>query len=189
MKFKSFAFACSVAIFLTACGGGDGDASVAVGKNGTVDIASAALPAGADCGIGNMPQQLLAAINAARAQARMCGGTSFPAKVSIPYWNTKLADASLRHSTDMATKEFFSHTGSDGSADWDRIQATGYGSPGVGEILMRMEGGSPSIDRAMKSWLGSPGHCSVIMDSGSRELGAACVKKGSVAYMTVEFGN
>lgn len=180
-----------IAAALTACGGGGSDGTTP-GTNGTVDIASASLPAGADCGIANMPQQLLAAINAARAQARSCGDAQMPANAAISYWNTKLADSALRHSSDMATHGFFSHIGSDGSDPSQRVIAAGYGNGGVGEILAAPKGSystSQVVGLSMNAWLASPGHCNVIMGAGSSEIGAACVRAGSTSYLTVEFGN
>lgn len=184
--FKLAALVASISL-LTACGGGGGDGSATAGKNGTVEVGSASQPA--DCGMGGMPQQLVAAINAARAQSRMCGGVSMPANKPVSYWNTRLSESALRHSNDMASHGFFGHQGSDGSIDADRNRAAGYDSGGAGEILASLGGGTPSIDRAMAGWLASPGHCSVIMGAGSSEIGAACAQAGSTAYITVEFGN
>jgi uncharacterized protein YkwD len=175
--------------FLTACGGGgeDGVGGVTPGQNGTVEAGAASLPAGKDCGIGGMPQQLLAAINAARAQARMCGSTSMPAAPAIGYWNTRLADAAFRHSTDMAGKGFFSHTGSDGSMPEDRVAGSGYAGGYGGEILAAR---SSSPSAVVNAWLGSPGHCQVLMQSTQLELGGACVRANTTYkyYWTAIFG-
>lgn len=192
MKLKLL-LALPAVVLLAACGGGDSDGGgVTPGQNGTVEAGAASLPAGKDCGIGNMPQQLIAAINAARAQARSCGGTAMPAAAPIPYWNNKLAESAARHSSDMASKKFMSHTGSDGSTSGQRNIDAGYSGGGSGDILSAPNGSFSAANQivkaSMNAWLASPGHCNVIMGVGSSELGAACVKSGSTAYVTVEFG-
>lgn len=173
---------------LTACGGGgdDGSSGPVIGQNGAVDVNTVALPAGQTCGIGNFAPALLAAINQARAQGRNCGGTPFPAASPVG-WNSLLTQAAVRHSTDMASKGFFSHNGSDGSSYIDRIQNTGY-QGGLSEILNLSQGGSFSVNRSMNSWLGSPGHCAAIMDPLATEIGGACVQAGNKAYFTVDIG-
>lgn len=173
---------------LTACGGGgdDGSSGPIVGQNGAVDVGTVSMPAGQTCGIGNFAPALLAAINQARAQARNCGGNAFAAAPPLG-WNSLLTQAAVRHSTDMASKGFFSHNGSDGSSYIDRIRDTGY-QGGLSEILNLSQGGSFSVSRSMNSWLGSPGHCSAIMDPLATEIGGACVQAGNKAYFTVDIG-
>ncbi len=193
-SFKLLA-AAGVALALTACGGGgdgEGDGGgVVVGQNGTVDVNSVSMAGGETCGIGGFAQALLAEINAARAQARSCGGQHMPAAPAIPYWNTLLQTAAVKHSADMASNNFFSHTGSDGSGGHDRANATGY--PGyVGEVLANLNGSisaSNIIGRSINGWLNSPGHCQTIMSDEWSEMGAACVQRGSSAYVTLMFGH
>jgi len=57
-------------------------------------------------------QRALELINAARAESRMCGTVSYAAAPPVT-WNSKLAQAARKHSNDMASNNFFSHTGSD----------------------------------------------------------------------------
>lgn len=179
------------AFVLTACGGGSdgGSGGVTPGQNGTVEAGAASLPAGKECGIGGMPQQLLAAINAARAQARMCGSVSMPAAPAIGYWNTRLADAAIRHSTDMAGKGFFSHTGSDGSSSVDRAIQAGYVAGGSGETLSRGTLRSTTT-QVVNGLLASPAHCAILMDQIQMELGASCVRSSDSYkfYWTIDFG-
>lgn len=188
-RFAQLTLVAASAILLTACGGGgdDGSSGPVIGQNGSVDVNTVALPAGQTCGIGNFAPALVAAINQARAQARNCGGTPFPAAPPVG-WNSLLTQAAVRHSTDMASKGFFSHTGSDGSQSFDRVQSTGYQAAPTGEILNLFQGGSISISRSMTSWLGSPSHCAAVMSPTSTEMGGACVQTGSKGYFTVEFG-
>lgn len=177
---------------LTACGGGgdDGSSTPVIGQNGAVDVNTVQLPASQTCGVGNYAQSLLAAINNARAQARSCGGTAYAAAPPLG-WNSLLTQAAAAHSTDMASKGFFSHTGSDGSQSSDRVLNTGYQSAPTGEILIHYPGAfsaSQVIPQSMSSWLGSPGHCAAIMDPAATEMGSGCVRGGSKGYLTVEFG-
>lgn len=175
---------------LTACGGGsdDGSSGPVIGQNGAVDVGTVSMPAGQTCGIGNFAPALLAAINQARAQARNCGGTAYPAAAPLG-WNSLLTQAAVGHSSDMASKGFFSHTGSDGRDYIQRIMDTGYDGA-ASEVLANPTGSFSAgqiIPLSMKSWLASPGHCAAIMDPSFNEMGGACVKAGNKAYFTVDF--
>lgn len=167
---------------LTACGGGDdggdsgGGGMPVVGQNGTVEVGSVRMGAGETCGIGNFPQALLAEINKARAQARSCGGQAMPAVAAIPYWNVSLQSAAIKHSSDMATKNFFSHTGSDGSSVYDRAAEVGY-QGSVGDNLARGKKYS-NAHAVVTDWLSSEGHCKNIMNASWQEIGAACIQNG-----------
>lgn len=190
--FTQLTIVAATAILLSACGGGgdDGSSAPVVGQNGSVDVNTVALPAGQTCGIGNFAPALLAAINQARAQARNCGGTPFPAAPPMG-WNSLLTQAAAGHSTDMASNGFFSHNGSDGRGFVERIRATGY-SGGLSEVLANPTGSHSSagqiIPQSVNAWLASPGHCSSIMDASLTEIGGACVKAGNKAYFTVDLG-
>jgi uncharacterized protein YkwD len=56
---------------------------------------------------------MLEQVNAARAKARECGSERYTAVQSLSY-SCQLDEAAARHSQDMATHNFFSHSGSDG---------------------------------------------------------------------------
>ena len=61
----------------------------------------------------------------------------------------------------MATNDFFSHTGSDGSSPFDRIAAAGFtGSPQGENIAAGYASASATVD----AWMTSEGHCRNIMD-------------------------
>ena len=132
---------------------------------------------------------LLAAINAARAQARVCnaGGSTLPA-VSALAWSAQLAAAADRHSADMAGNDFFSHTGSDGSTFTQRITQAGYPWMAAGENIAA---GYSSVASVVQGWLGSPGHCTNIMSANYSEFGASCRYSANSqyqSYWTTEFG-
>jgi uncharacterized protein YkwD len=69
--------------------------------------------------------------------------------------NSKLMAASKRHSTDMAARNFMSHTGSDGSTMSMRVTATGYQWNRLAE---NVAAGQLNVDAVMASWMKSTGH-------------------------------
>jgi uncharacterized protein YkwD len=122
---------------------------------------------------------LLSGVNAARARGQDCGSAgSFPATTPVT-WNNLLAQAAQGHSDDMATNNFFSHTGSDGTNVADRVTATGYSWGGVGENIAA---GYETTDAVLQAWLSSPGHCANIMRASFREMGAATASNPSSTY-------
>lgn len=131
---------------------------------------------------------MLTIINESRSAARQCGSTDSPA-VSELLWNEQLADAATNHARDMATVNFFSHTGSGGLSVADRADSTGYRWRAVGENIAA---GQNNLSQAHLGWLDSPGHCRNIMSNNYTEVGAACVY-GSESdygnYWVVVFGD
>ncbi len=123
---------------------------------------------------------LLQATNASRAQARQCGSESFAAAPAL-IWNDSLAEAARKHSNDMASNNFFSHTGSDGLQVWDRANAEGYQYRYIGENIAA---GQTTVGIAQDGWVKSPGHCSNIMNPQIVEMGAACVADSGSQYRT-----
>lgn len=120
-------------------------------------------------GIDGIREELLDAVNQARASARTCGAQPYAATLAVA-WNDNLAMAAYLHSLDMADNGFFSHTGSDGSSPGDRITREGYDWWTYGENIAV---GYPTVAAVMAGWLGSEGHCRNIMDPDFREIGAA----------------
>ncbi len=143
------------------CGGGDtpGDPapSTPPGSQGT------GIP-----GIDGIRQEFLDAVNAARSVDRICGTDLHNAAPPVG-WDDRLAMAAYLHSFDMATNDFFAHTGSDGGSVGDRIAREGYAWSTYGENIAV---GYPSVPSVMQGWLDSPGHCRNIMNPGFREIGA-----------------
>jgi uncharacterized protein YkwD len=75
---------------------------------------------------------------------------SAPLKAPLA-WNSDLASAAQAHSQDMASNDFQSHTGSNGSSALDRIQQAGYANPvSTGENVY---GYAKSVDNAMQAFL------------------------------------
>ncbi len=121
--------------------------------------------------IGNTPQstvdacmndldiRMLAAVNQARGQSRLCGNDNMPAADSLS-WNCDLRQAAQLHSNDMTRNNFFSHSGSNGSSAGDRVSNTNYSWSAVRENLAA---GQQNVQDVMAGLLKSPGHCVNIM--------------------------
>ena len=133
------------------------------------------------CSTSAEEQQMLEAVNAFRAQPRVCGSRgSFTAAPPLT-WDCKLEAAALVHSQDMANNNFFSHTGSGGQSPGDRISQAGYGWSTYGENIAA---GVPlsSVSAAMQAWIDSPGHCANLMAPNFTNLGAAKFSNAASTY-------
>ncbi|MEW8029379.1 MAG: Ig-like domain-containing protein [Candidatus Thiodiazotropha sp.] len=122
---------------------------------------------------------MLNLINNARAVARSCGTTHYPAAPSLA-WHCDLEQAAQGHSTSMADNDFFSHTGLDDSNPGDRITAAGYNWRTYGENIAA---GYPDEESTMDALLDSPGHCSNIMNPGFTEVGTAVAENSASTYV------
>ena len=151
------------AALLVACGG-ESLQDLALSTSCAGDLSSAAA---------------LEKLNVARAQARSCGGVNFPAAAPLK-WSTSLQAAALVHSTDMASHNFVSHTGSDGSTSAVRTTFSGYG-PLTGENI---GAGYTSMDAAMAAWLADASHCANIMSPLYKDYAIACVSNSNSQYRT-----
>ena len=123
-------------------------------------------------------EQMLFAVNQARAEEQNCGGQIMPAVPALT-WDYDLESAAYSHSSDMANNNFMSHTGSDGSSPQDRIEATGYSWSTWAE---NVAAGQKDINAVMASWMNSPGHCKNIMNGSVTEMGASFVENSSTQY-------
>ncbi len=131
--------------------------------------------------------EVLDLVNAARAQGRNCGSDFFSAAPPV-VWDDRIEDAAQVHSEDMAQNQNFSHTGSDGSNAGDRLLMQGYNWQTWGEnILVGLDDAADAID----AWIGSPGHCSIIMNSSLEEVGAGVAQgifqSSTASYWTLVF--
>lgn len=84
--------------------------------------------------------------------------------------NAKLLEAAKIHNDDMINNDFFSHTGSDNSAPWDRVSAVGYPWVTVGENIAW---GQTSVESVHNAWMNSPGHRANILNSDFKQMGIA----------------
>jgi hypothetical protein len=132
-------------------------------------------------------RRALVLVNAARAQARKCGPTSFgPAPPLVAA--ALLDQAAQIQASDMATHNFFAHEGSDGSRPSDRITRVGYKWRAVAENIAA---GYREVDPVIQGWIDSPGHCANLMNPVYTEMGIAFAlnpKSESGVYWSQTFG-
>jgi uncharacterized protein YkwD len=126
-------------------------------------------------------QEVLRLINQRRATGCNCG-TKFYPKAPALTLDSRLNKAANVHATDMTTKNFFSHTGSDGSQPWDRIKRQGYNWANAGENIAA---GYNSASTVVQGWINSPGHCANIMNPQFVHLGVGYSTGGSYRYYWV----
>lgn len=125
-----------------------------------------------ECGLPDFRASLLKLLNEKRAAGAVCGATVFAPGAAALVWNNKLTQSALGHSQDMATRDYFQHNTLNG-ATWDaRITAAGYVWRTAGENIAQ---GHQSADEVVVAWMGSEGHCRVIMNPAFVDVGAACV--------------
>ena len=112
-------------------------------------------------------EQVLALVNGARAVSRTCGDKSFPPAKPLTY-NPLLALASLAHANDMASQNYFSHDGKDGSDPAQRVERAGYRYRATGENIAA---GMATAEAAVEGWIKSPPHCANLMNPAFSEMG------------------
>ncbi|GAA6142840.1 hypothetical protein NBRC116584_26580 [Hydrogenophaga sp. 5NK40-0174] len=128
---------------------------------------------------------MLAAVNAARASARSCGSTAMAATGAVS-WSKALENAAIRHASDMAANNWFSHTGTDGSSVGSRAIDAGYRYSAIAENIAA---GYGSVNQVMSGWLSSSGHCKAIMTPRFQDLGVACrMQSGGRTNWSMELG-
>ena len=108
-------------------------------------------------------------VNAARREARRCGGERFEPVPPLTMVTTLTAAASV-HSLDMAERGRLGHDGSDGSESGDRMTRAGYTWRVAGE---NVAAGQADADKVVAAWLDSPGHCATLMSPLYVETGVA----------------
>ncbi|WP_027251142.1 CAP domain-containing protein [Photobacterium halotolerans] len=126
----------------------------------------------------SMADEMLAAVNAARAQGQDCGGTWMPAVAPLT-WDATLEQTAFLHSSDMANYDYFSHTGLNGSSPSQRVTEQGYSWRTVGENIAA---GQKTVSAVMQGWLESPGHCKNIMNGSFTQMGAASDTNSGSTY-------
>ncbi|MFZ1265246.1 MAG: CAP domain-containing protein [Anaerolineae bacterium] len=92
----------------------------------------------------------------------------------LPLKRVSELDASgTTHANDMATHDFFSHTGSDGSRVGDRVGVAGYFNWAI--VAENIAAGQPSAEAVVAAWMASPAHRAVILRNDLREIGVGYV--------------
>jgi uncharacterized protein YkwD len=94
--------------------------------------------------------------------------------------NDALARAASSHARDMVRRSYFGHYTPGGSGPADRIQRTGYlahaGYWAIGEVIAWTERPAPTPQAAVRAWLHSPPHRSVILTAAYRDVGAGVAR-------------
>ena len=112
-------------------------------------------------------------VNEVRGRGYDCGETGRFGAAPPVAWNERLAQAASVHNHDMSRNRFFDHVGSDGNIVGARLERQGYRWSLAGENLAYATLGHFDERSVVEAWLGSPGHCAVLMDPAFREIGAA----------------
>lgn len=131
----------------------------------------------------NFEAQVVALINKERANAGLSALST----------NGSLTSAARGHSRDMASSNFFGHTGSNGSDLASRLSAAGYAYTAGAENIYAGEGSN--LDNpyaAVSAWMGSDGHRANILNGIYTEIGVGywCDTNSKYeGYFTADFGD
>lgn len=156
------------------------DDSTSDGSNSSDQDGSAHTQVLNGCDVEAYQAEMLELVNEARATARDCGSTRYPATHALQY-QCDLDEAAEGHSMDMADNNFFNHTGSDGLGVGERVTDSGYEWSAVGENIAA---GQTTVEQVVQGWLDSPGHCENIMSDLFEEFGTSRVDTDSADYDT-----
>ncbi len=107
-------------------------------------------------------EQVIALLNLERAKIANC---------PVLNHNLQLAAAAEGHSQDMASNNYFGHTGTDGSSPSSRAIAAGYMLP-VGENIAA---GQTTPQNVFNSWMSSAGHRQNMLNCSYRSTGVGYV--------------
>ena len=102
--------------------------------------------------------EVIRLVNVERANAGLAALTS----------QEQLTQAAQKHSIDMACNSFYSHTGSDGSSPFDRMDTVGYLYWTAAENIAVAYGTPAAV---MAAWMGSAGHRANILNANFVEIG------------------
>ena len=123
-------------------------------------------------------QEILTYINQARSKPCQCGTTTYPAVPALTL-DARLNSASDKFALDMATYNYFSHTGRDGSQPWDRMTREGYVWRAAGENIAA---GYTTTRAVVDGWLKSEGHCKNIMSANFKNVGVGYAYSTTSSY-------
>ena len=123
-----------------------------------------------------MEKRVTTLVNQRRAKAG-CRGVKY---------NAALYRAAFRHSNDMARKNYFSHTGADGSTPWKRAERAGYKKASAENLAA----GQRTADEVVQAWMDSKAHRAILLDCDHTVMGVALARGGSYGiYWTQMFGD
>ena len=110
--------------------------------------------------------------------------------------NAALTLAAGRHARDMVRRSYFEHTSPGGSTPVGRTRRAGYHGARIGEVIQFGIGRDATPSGAVRGWLGSAPHRSILLDGSMREFGVGVANgrplhlRGAAAGATtvVDFG-
>ena len=146
-------------------------------------VFAAPLPVPAVADRARIEREILARVNAARAEPRRCGRTYYPAAAPLTL-SELLSRVAAGHSAAMGARGDLAHDDPDGTRPVDRVRRAGYDARVVGENIAS---GVPTATEVVAGWLASPGHCANIMDARFTEMGVAYAlapRTGGAIYWT-----
>ncbi len=162
MKWTTWWSVAITGLLLASCGGGSGgggDSSSSVGSDSGVAEVKEVVDVGGSCSqLSGFFTELLDLTNKARNDAGL-GDLRF---------SYQLGQAAQGYAQDLATQNFFSQTGKDGSTLRSRIAATGYQYSAAGENLAA---GQTTAQSVFQGWWNSDGHRANILQSNFTEVG------------------
>lgn len=93
--------------------------------------------------------------------------------------NTKLNQAAVNHSLDMARNNFMSHSGSNGSTLGQRVTASGYA---WGFVAENVAAGYDTPEEVVAAWMESSGHRANILSASATEVGVGVASNANSTY-------
>ncbi len=127
---------------------------------------------GCNGGDTSIESAVLSMVNTQRAQAGV------PALSA----SSALFTAARNHSQDMATNNFFSHTGSNGSSPFDRMVAAGFSFSAAAENIYAGSGSNNSASAAVSGWMNSEGHRTNMLNPAYTHAGVGYWCNSSSTY-------
>ena len=96
--------------------------------------------------------------------------------------DSKLMNSARQKSTEMASKEYFSHTSPTYGSPFDQMKSNGISYRSAAENIAM---GQRSAEEVVKGWMESPGHRQNILTPGFTHIGIGYDKNGN--YWTQQF--
>jgi len=107
------------------------------------------------------------------------------AKCGVLRTEQKLRNAARLHSADMVTRNFFSHTGSNGSTFVQRAVRSGYNNASAENIAW----GYRTANDVVTAWMNSAPHRANILNCANKAVGVGVARKADgTPYWTQDFG-
>ena len=91
----------------------------------------------------------------------------------------RLMAAARRHTNDMATNNFCSHYGSDGSNPFDRMRDAGYPLEVGSEVIAC---GYRGVGDVLAAWQESPNHRTILLDANLTDIGCGYAEADTVTH-------